>query len=171
MGALVNRPSERAAAAADAADAAAGRRAAASPRQLLLLHARADAPLADVRIKVEGGVVLPVHAMALVQHCGALARSSELFVGASPARPAALSSPFDEFAEADVARFLQCIYTAATAPEKEDVVQPAVVRLAHALDAAPVLAAARSHLLVRPLRSLPVSLLRDRPDRRAVWLV
>jgi hypothetical protein len=40
--------------------------------------------------------VLPAHAATLVQHCGTLARLSELFVGASPERPAALSAPFDE---------------------------------------------------------------------------
>jgi hypothetical protein len=47
--------------------------------------------------------------MTLVLNCGALARSSELFAGASAERPAALSAPFDEYAKADVARFLKCI--------------------------------------------------------------
>ena len=106
-------------------------------------------PLADVRIKVKGGVALPVHASALVLNCGALARSSELFVGASAERPAALSSPFDQYAEADVARFLRCIYTAAdSAAHGGDAALPAVVHLAHALDAAPVLAAAQRHYFV-----------------------
>jgi hypothetical protein len=68
--------------------------------------------LADVHVKVRGGLALPAHAVTLVQHCRVLARSSELFVGASPERPAALSSPFDEYAEADVAHFLRCVYTA-----------------------------------------------------------
>ena len=109
-------------------------------------------PLADVRVEVKSGAVLPAHASALVLNCGVLARSSELFVGASAARPAALSAPFNEYVEADVARFLRCIYTAAAAPAAEDVAQPAVVRLAHALDAAAVLAAARRHMAekIRP---------------------
>ena len=112
-------------------------------------------PLADIQIKVKGGAVLPAHAMKLVETCGAIAGSSELFVGATPDRPAALSSPFDEFEEADVARFLKCIYTATGNAlqaedargrlQAEDVA--AVVRLAHALDAAPVLAAAQRHTL------------------------
>jgi hypothetical protein len=105
-------------------------------------------PLDYVHIKVAGGRVLPAHAMKLVETCAALARSSELFVSASPARPAALSAPFDEYAEADVARFLLCIYDSAKlAARGEDAARPAVVRLAHALDAAPVLAAARRHML------------------------
>jgi hypothetical protein len=100
-------------------------------------------PLADVRVKVKEGSALPAHAMTLVLNCGALARSSELFVGASPARPAALSAPFGEYAEADVARFLKCCYTSAeSAARGEDATRPAVVRLAHALDA-PVVAAAQ----------------------------
>ena len=50
--------------------------------------------------------------------------------------------------EADVARFLRCIYTAAdSAALGGDAALPAVVRLAHALDTAPVLVAARRHLL------------------------
>ena len=100
--------------------------------------------LADVRLKVKGGAVLPAHALKLVETCGAIAGSSELFAGATPDRPAALSSPFDEFEEADVARFLKCIYTATgNALQAEDACVAAVVRLAHALDAAPVLAAAQ----------------------------
>ena len=46
-------------------------------------------PLADVRIKVKGGVVLPAHASALVLNCGVLARSSELFAGATSNAPVA----------------------------------------------------------------------------------
>jgi len=104
--------------------------------------------LADVRVKVKGGAVLPAHALKLVETCGAIAGSSELFAGATPERPAALSSPFDEFEEADVARFLKCIYTATgNAMQAEDACVAAVVRLAHALDAAPVLAAAQRHTL------------------------
>jgi hypothetical protein len=101
--------------------------------------------VADDRIKVKGGSVLPAHTMAFIQHCGALARSPELFAGASAERPVALGSPFDEYAEADVACFLRCLYTAA--PAAEDVAQPAVVRLAHALDAAPILAGAQRQLV------------------------
>jgi hypothetical protein len=112
--------------------------------------------LADVHIKVEGGAVLPAHAMALLQHCGALARSAELFADATSKAPVALSSPFDEYAEADVARFLRCIYTAAAVPVAEDIARPAVVRLEHALDAAPVLAAARRHLVERVRLDAPV---------------
>jgi hypothetical protein len=63
-------------------------------------------PLADVQIKVEGGFTLLAHALKLVETCGALARSSELFAGASAERPAALSAPFDENAEAVVVRIL-----------------------------------------------------------------
>ena len=101
-------------------------------------------PLADVRIKVQGGILLPAHASTLVQNCGALARSSELFADATSKAPSALSAPFDECAEADVARFLKCIYTSVGAAlPAADAARPAVVRLAHALDAAPVLAAAR----------------------------
>lgn len=104
--------------------------------------------LADVRVKVKGGAVLPAHALKLVETCGAIAGSSELFAGATPERPAALSSPFDEFEEADVARFLKCIYTATgNAMQAEGVCVAAVVRLAHSLDAAPVLAAAQRHTL------------------------
>ena len=104
--------------------------------------------LADVRLKVKGGAVLPAHALKLVETCGAIAGSSELFAGATPERPAALISPFDEFEEADVARFLKCIYTATgNALQAEDACVAAVVRLAHALDAAPVLAAAQRHTL------------------------
>jgi hypothetical protein len=85
-------------------------------------------PLADVRIKVKGGSTLPAHTMTLVLNCGALARSSELFVGASGERPAALSAPFDKYAEADVARFLKCIYAVAGAALlAKDAAQPAVV--------------------------------------------
>ena len=106
--------------------------------------------LADVHINVKESSALPAHAMALVQHCGALARSSELFAGASAERPAALSAPFDEYAETDVARFLKCIYTSAdTTARGEDAALPAVVRLAHALDAAPVLAAAQRRWVER----------------------
>ena len=106
--------------------------------------------LADVRVKVKGGVVLPAHAFALVLNCGALARSSELFAGATNKAPITLSSPFDEYAEADVARFLKCIYNSADATARgEDAALPAVVRLAHALDAAPVLAASQRHLAVK----------------------
>jgi hypothetical protein len=111
--------------------------------------------LADVRLKVKGGAVLPAHALKLVETCGAIAGSSELFAGATPDRPAALSSPFDEFEEADVARFLKCIYTATgNALQAEDACVAAVVRLAHALDAAPVLAAAQRHTL-KALRRHP----------------
>jgi hypothetical protein len=49
-------------------------------------------PLADVRIKVKSGGVLPAHASALVLNCGALARSSELFADATSKAPAALSA-------------------------------------------------------------------------------
>ncbi len=53
-----------------------------------------------------------------------------------------------EYTEADVARFLKRIYTSAdVAMRGEDAALPAVVRLAHALDAAPVLAAAQCHTL------------------------
>ena len=105
-------------------------------------------PLADVHIKVKEGSTLPAHTLKLAETCGALARSSELFAGASAERPVALSSPFDEYAEADVARFLKCIYTATgNALSAEDATLPTVVRLAHALDAAPVLAAARRRLV------------------------
>ena len=111
--------------------------------------------LADVRVKVKGGAVLPAHALKLVETCGAIAGSSELFAGATPDRPAALSSPFDEFEEADVARFLKCIYTATgNALQAEDACVAAVVRLAHSLDAAPVLAAAQRHM-VAALRQGP----------------
>ena len=112
--------------------------------------------LADVHIKVKGGAVLPAHAMALLQHCGALARSAELFADATSKAPVALSSPFDEYAEADVARFLRCIYTAAAVPAAEDITRPAVVRLAHALDAAAILAAARRHLVGQVRLDAPV---------------
>ena len=114
--------------------------------------------LADVRIKVQGGATLLAHTMTLVLNCGALARSSELFVGASAERPAALSAPFDEYAEADVARFLKCIYTAAGSPfAAVDAARPAVVHLAHALDAASVLNAARRRWVekVRPGATFP----------------
>ena len=66
-------------------------------------------PLADVRLKLKGGATLLAHSVKLVEACGALARSSELFAGASAERPAALSAPFDEYEEADVKRFLKCI--------------------------------------------------------------
>ena len=101
--------------------------------------------LADVHIKVKGGTVLPAHAVTLVQHCATLARSSELFADATSKAPAALSSPFDEYEEADVARFLECIYRSAYHPP---LLGPdaAVVRLAHALDSALVLAGAQRHL-------------------------
>ena len=104
-------------------------------------------PLADVRIKVLGGAVLPAHASALVLNCGALARSSELLADATSKAPVVLSSPFDEYEEAGVARFLACLYTGAnTSVRGEDAAEPAVLRLAHALDAAPVLDAARQHI-------------------------
>ena len=104
--------------------------------------------LADVHIKVRGGSALPAHALKLVESCGVLTRSPELFSEATSKAPVALSAPFDEYAEADVARFLKCIYNPADATARgEDVARPAVVRLAHALDAAPVLAAARFRLV------------------------
>ena len=104
--------------------------------------------LADVHIKVRGGSTLPAHALKLVENCGALACSSELFADATSKAPAALSAPFDEYAEADVARFLRCICVAAGAElPSEDAARPAVVRLAHALDAAAVVAAARVRLV------------------------
>jgi hypothetical protein len=103
--------------------------------------------VADVRIKVEGGAALPARTVPLLQRCGALARSPELFVGASAERPVPRSAPLDEYAEADVARFPRrlCASAGAALPA-EDLARPAVVRLAHALDAAPVLAAAQRQL-------------------------
>ena len=107
-------------------------------------------PLADVRHKVKGGSTLLAHAMKLVETCGALARSSELFADATSKAPVALSSPFDEYAEADVARFFKCVYNCADAAASDaDATLPAVVRLAHALDATPVLAAAQRRALAQ----------------------
>jgi hypothetical protein len=109
-------------------------------------------PLADIRIKVLGGVVLPAHASALVLNCGALARSSELFADATSKAPVVLSSPFDKYKEAAVVRFLACLYTGANASVRgEDAAEPAVLRLAHALDATQVLDAARRQLLEQEL--------------------
>jgi hypothetical protein len=78
--------------------------------------------------------------------CGALARSSELFADATSKAHVVLSAPFDEYAEADVARFLSVIYRIADAPDGAAASADAVVRLAHALDAPHVLAAACAHL-------------------------
>ncbi len=114
-------------------------------------------PLADDHIKVKEGSTLPAHNMTLVLYCGAPARSSELFVGASSERPAALSAPFDEHAEADVARFLKCLYSSANSTTRgEDAALPAVVRLAHALNAAPVLVAAQRRWVKHVRRGAPV---------------
>jgi hypothetical protein len=101
--------------------------------------------LADVHIRVKGGAVLPAHAVTLVQHCTTLARSSELFADATNKAPVALGSPFDEYEEADVARFLECIYRSAYRPPVRGP-DAVVVRLVYALDSALVLAGVQRRL-------------------------
>jgi hypothetical protein len=107
-------------------------------------------PLADVHLKIAGGRVLPAHASQLVLHCGTLARAPELLAAGTRARPVVLGQPFESCAEADVAAFLRILYQPAGAPvfcgDADAAGAPAVVRLANALDAAPVLAVVEPHL-------------------------
>ena len=112
-----------------------GDHAAYMPEQLLTL--------ADVRIKVKGGRALPAHATHLVQHCGVLAHTPELFAGGTAAAPTVLSAPFSEYEEDEVACFLKCCYPPPAGVDGAAAAIPAVVRLAHALDAAAVLEVAR----------------------------
>jgi hypothetical protein len=48
-------------------------------------------PLADVHLLTKSSAALPAHAATLLQDCGALASSSELFAASSAAAPKALS--------------------------------------------------------------------------------
>jgi hypothetical protein len=73
-----------------------------SPAPLLELGDHAsympDQPLtlADVCIEVKGGRALLAHSTHLVQHCGVLARTPELFADGTVAAATVLSAPFDE---------------------------------------------------------------------------
>jgi hypothetical protein len=112
---------------------------------------------ADVIITASGDVSLPAHSMTLILNCGVFRRSFETL--ASPdGNPVPISEPFAQYSERDVVRFLRCLYTSAdAAADPEDAAVPNVVKLAHTLDASPVLAAARSYLSrmsTRPMNSI-----------------
>jgi hypothetical protein len=82
------------------------------------------------------------------------ARTPEPFAGGTAAAPTVLSVPFDACEEADVARFLQCIYCTFGSDAQVVNALAAVltaVRLAHALDAGSVLQAGRQHHLAAML--------------------
>lgn len=112
------------------------------------------ADLADAAIVI-GGVELPVHSQLLSLQSAVL---RELFRGererGSQREPVVLREPFSAYAAAEVAWFLRLAYSLDEAQAERDLqgmgsCLPAVLRLAHALDAPRLLRRAERHIADR----------------------
>jgi hypothetical protein len=102
--------------------------------------------LATLHIRVRGARLLRVHRSTLARSCRSLADIVELLERATKDAPVTLATPFGDYEEVDVVRFLRFVYATAGEPVPADLITPEVLRLAHTLRCDPLLSYAKKYL-------------------------